>query len=69
MEPRCALLYLYHQRAVYTIDRVKLNRARWRDGRIKSVRQFVTWLEMLLKYGPDFEMLKTHHPTTISRNA
>lgn len=56
MEPRAALLYLYHQRAVYTIERLAVNRARLRDGRIKSVRQFVTWLQMLLKHGPDFEM-------------
>lgn len=57
IEPSSDLSDLARKRALYTINRLKLNvRDNPHEGRVQTIRDFLTWVEMLSVFGADFEM-------------
>jgi len=57
IEPCSDLSDLARKRALYTINRLKLNvRDNPHEGRVQTIRDFLTWVEMWSVFGADFEM-------------
>ncbi len=56
MEPRDNLKLAAYSRGEYTIRRLKLNqRHGLRQGRAKTIRDFMGWLKVLRELGPEYE--------------
>lgn len=57
LEPRGDLAQQKQLRAEYTIRLLKLNERRLLvEGRLATLRQFLDWVEMLARFGPEFEL-------------
>ncbi len=55
--PRSGLSPTARRRAEYTIRRLKLNeRSRLQRDRLNTFRNFFDWLEMLFRFGPEYEL-------------
>lgn len=63
MEPYDNLNLKAYSRAEYTIRRLKLNhRDDLRQGRAKTIRDFMGWLKVLRELGPDYEAPEGYTP-------
>lgn len=57
IDPHSGLSPIARRRAEYTIRRLKLNeRDRLRRDRLDTFRNFFDWLEMLVRFGPEYEL-------------